>query len=61
MIQLISMNDNSSYAENYLVAFDRYIRHKGDIPSKAEKNNVMRNKYDVLLAVNRQDRGGLED
>jgi hypothetical protein len=57
MIQLTSINDNSPSIENYLVAFDSYIRHKGDVPSKAEQYDMMRSKYNVLLAVNGQDIG----
>ena len=55
MIQLTSQIDNSAFVENYFVAFDKYNRHKGDIPSQAEKEKLIRNQYDVLLAVNGED------
>jgi hypothetical protein len=63
MICLTSQIDNSAFVENYFVAFDMYNRHKGDIPSQAEKDKLIWNQYDVLLAVNGEDIAGktLED
>ncbi len=63
MIRLTSQIDNSAFVENYFVAFDKYNRHKRDVPSQAEKDRIIRNQNDVLLAVNGEDiaDGTLED
>ena len=55
---MTSQIDNSAFVENYFVAFDRYNRHKGDILSQAEKDQLIWNQYDVLLAVNGEDIAG---
>jgi C-terminal processing protease CtpA/Prc len=60
MLRLMTIESTTPtpYVENYYVAFDSYKRHKGDIQSKAEKNKVVWNKGDVLVAVNGEDIAG---
>ena len=60
MLRLMTIESTTPtpYVENYYVAFDSYKRHKGDIQSKAEKNRVVWNKGDVLVAVNGEDIAG---
>ncbi len=41
MIQLASQINNSAFVENYFVAFEKYNRYKGDIPSQAEKKKLL--------------------
>jgi hypothetical protein len=43
---------------NYKVCFEYYKKHKGDVVAQVEKDMVMKNKHDVLLAVNGQDVSG---
>ncbi len=42
------------------MAFECYKRHKGDIQSKAEKDNLILiyHRGDILIAVNGEDIGG---
>ena len=60
MLRLMTIESTTPtpYVENYYVAFDSYKRHKGDIQSTAEKNRVVWNKGDVLVAVNGEDIAG---
>lgn len=57
-LNIIESSTPTPYVENYYVAFEAYKRHKGDIQSKAEKDMVVWNKGDILLAVNGEDIGG---
>ena len=59
MLFLGGNSHNTPYAFDYKVCFESYKRHKGDVLSHAEKKMVMRNKHDVVLAVNDQDVSGL--
>jgi len=58
MISIGVSFDESPLLESYYLAFAMYLRHKGDIISRAEDLRVMKNVGDVLAAIDGQDLSG---
>jgi hypothetical protein len=60
---LNTIDSDTPYIDYYFVGLEGYIRHKGDIKSKVEKDNVIYHEDDSLLAVNGENIGSrsLED
>jgi len=58
MISIRVSFDESPLLDSYYLAFAKYLRHKGDIFSRAEDLRVMKNVGDVLIAIDGQDLSG---
>jgi len=58
MISIGVSFDESPLLDSYYLAFAKYLRHKGDIISRAEDLGVIKNVGDVLIAIDGQDLSG---